>query len=76
MSCVNHGSARGLVRRFQGNEGTGRKNIYMMLAEVKRGHFLAIDEAKFLDFMITSKCGRDFGDLDCNQLGAKVDLDF
>jgi hypothetical protein len=25
--------------------------------------------------MITSKCGVDFGDLDYNQIGAKVDLD-
>jgi hypothetical protein len=64
------------VRRFQGNERTRKRKIYMMLAEVKRGHFLAIDKAKFLDFRITNKCGRDFGDLDCNQLGAKVDLDF
>jgi hypothetical protein len=47
-----------------------------MLAEVKRGHFLAIDEANFLYFTITNKCGKDVGDLDYNQLGAKVDLDF
>jgi hypothetical protein len=34
------------------------------------------DEVKFLDFMITSKCGVDFGDLDYNQLGAEVYMDF
>jgi hypothetical protein len=39
MSCVNHGSAGGLVRRFQGNKGTGGKEIYMMLVEVKEGTF-------------------------------------
>jgi hypothetical protein len=26
--------------------------------------------------MITNKCGVDFGDLDCNQLRAEVDIDF
>jgi hypothetical protein len=50
----------GLVQSFQGNEGTWRKYIYMMLAEVKNKDFLQGDEAKFLDFMITSKCGVDF----------------
>jgi hypothetical protein len=55
-----------LVWRFQGNKGTGGKNIYMMLAKVKEGTFWQGDEAKFLDSMITNKCGVDFGDLDCN----------
>jgi hypothetical protein len=54
----------------------GRREIYMMLVEVKRGTFLQGGEANFLDFMITNKCGMDFGNLDCNQLRAKVDLDF
>ncbi len=48
------------MQSFQGNEGTWRKYIYMMLAEVKNKDFLQGDEAKFLDFMITSKCGVDF----------------
>jgi hypothetical protein len=34
MSYVNHDSARGLVQSFQGNERTGRREIYMMLVEV------------------------------------------
>ncbi len=66
MRCVNHNSTGGLVWRFQGNKGTGGKNIYMMLAKVKEGTFWQGDEAKFLDSMITNKCGVDFGDLDCN----------
>jgi hypothetical protein len=41
MSYVNHDSARGLVRRFQGGEGTKRKEIYTMLVEVKKVNFLA-----------------------------------
>jgi hypothetical protein len=50
MSCVNHNYAKGLVRRFQGSEGTRRGEIYMMLAEVRRTIFWQRDEAKFLDF--------------------------
>jgi len=50
--------------------------IYMMMVEVKEGTFWQRDEAKLLDSMITNKCGVDFGNLDCNQLGAKVNLDF
>ncbi len=37
--------------RFQGSEGIGRKEIYMMLAKVKRGTFWQGDEAQSLDFM-------------------------
>jgi hypothetical protein len=33
MSCGNHDFTKGLVRRFQGSEGTKRGKIYMMLAE-------------------------------------------
>jgi hypothetical protein len=40
MSCVNHNSTKGLVRRFQGNEGTRRGKIYTMLAEEKGTNFL------------------------------------
>jgi hypothetical protein len=29
------------VKKFQGIEGMGRKNKYIMLVEVKRGHFSA-----------------------------------
>jgi hypothetical protein len=77
MSYVNHGSAGGLVRKLQGSKRVGRREIYMILAEVKRiNTFWRGDEAKFLDFMITNKCGMDFGDLDCNQLKVEVDLDF
>jgi hypothetical protein len=47
---VNHGFARGLVRRFLGSEGTRRKNIYMRLAKGKRQIFLAKNEAKFSNF--------------------------
>ncbi len=75
MSCMNHGSMQGLVWRFQGSEGMGKK-IYMMLAELEKGTLWWGNEANFLDFMITDKCGMDFGDLDCNQLRAKVDLNF
>jgi hypothetical protein len=35
MTCVNHGSASGLVRNFQGSEGMGRREIYMMLTKMK-----------------------------------------
>jgi hypothetical protein len=76
MNCVNNGSSSGLVRRFQGSERTRGRKIYMMMVEVKEGTFWQGDEAKLLDSMITNKCGVNFGDLDCNQLGAKVDLDF
>jgi hypothetical protein len=48
----------------------------MMMVKVKEGTFWQGDGAKLLDSMITNKCGVDFGNLDCNQLGAKVDLDF
>ncbi len=41
MNYVNHDFARGLVRRFQGNERMKRREIYMMLAKVKRANFLA-----------------------------------
>jgi hypothetical protein len=47
-----------------------------MLAEMKRKTFWQGDEAKFLAFMTTSKCGANFKDLDCNKLYAKVDLNF
>jgi len=49
MSYVNHGSMCGLVRRFQGSETTGRRKIYMVLIEVKRGTFWQGNEVKFLD---------------------------
>jgi hypothetical protein len=75
INCVNHNSAQGLVWRFQWSEGMGRKEIYMMLVKMNKGNLWQGDEAKFLDFMIIDKCGVDFGDLDYNQLGAKVDLD-
>jgi hypothetical protein len=41
LSYVIHGSARGLVRRFQGSEGTRRREVYTMRVEVKRADFLA-----------------------------------
>jgi hypothetical protein len=41
MNYVNHDFARGLVRRFQGNERMKRREIYMMLVKVKRANFLA-----------------------------------
>jgi hypothetical protein len=66
MNCVNHGSAGGLVKRFQGSKEIGRRKVYMMLVEVKKRTFWQGDEAKFLAFMITNKCGMDFRDLDCN----------
>jgi hypothetical protein len=47
-----------------------------MPSKVKESTFWRGDEAKFLDYMITCKRGVDFGDLDCNQLGVEVDLDF
>jgi hypothetical protein len=50
MSCVNHDSARGLVRRFQGNEGTRRRNIYMRLVERRRQIFGEEMKLSFLDF--------------------------
>jgi len=37
---VNHDSARGFVRRFQGSEGMMRGGIYMMLAKKKGSKFL------------------------------------
>jgi hypothetical protein len=36
---VNHDFVRGLVRRFQGSEGTRRGKIYMILVEEKEGDF-------------------------------------
>jgi hypothetical protein len=32
---VNHGSTKGLMKRFQGSEGTKKGGIYMMLAKEK-----------------------------------------
>jgi hypothetical protein len=40
MSGVNHGFARGLVRRFQGSEGMRKREIYMMLVKLKKADFL------------------------------------
>jgi len=37
-----------------------KRNIYEV-AKVKDADFLRRDEAKFLVFMITNKCGIDFG---------------
>jgi hypothetical protein len=37
MSCVNHGSTRGLVGRFLGSKGTRIGGIYVMLAEENKG---------------------------------------
>jgi hypothetical protein len=37
MSCVNHGSARRLVGRFQGSEGMRIGRVYMMLVEEHGG---------------------------------------
>jgi hypothetical protein len=39
MSCVNHGFAKGLVKRFQGSERMRRRGIYMMLAKEKEADF-------------------------------------
>jgi hypothetical protein len=41
MSGVNHGYARGLVKRFQGSERMRRREIYIyiMLAERKKVDF-------------------------------------
>jgi hypothetical protein len=36
MNYVNHGSTRGLVRKFQGSEGMRNGGIYMMLVEENR----------------------------------------
>jgi hypothetical protein len=47
---VNHGFARGLVRRFQGSKGMRRRNIYMRLVEGGKLIFWQRNEAKFLDF--------------------------
>jgi hypothetical protein len=63
-----------ISEEISGEQRDGEK--YMMLAKVKSSTFWRGDEAKFLDFMMTNKCGVDFRDLDCNQLRAKVDLDF
>jgi hypothetical protein len=52
-----------------------RKDIKSWLRR-RNVEFWRGDEAKFIDFMITNKCGIDFGDLDCNKLGAKINMDF
>jgi hypothetical protein len=33
MCCVNHGSTKGLARRFMGSEGTRMGGVYLMLAK-------------------------------------------
>jgi hypothetical protein len=48
MSYVNHDSAGGLVRNFQGSEGMWRKEGYMKQAKRKKGR--AFGEAKKLSF--------------------------
>jgi hypothetical protein len=60
MSCGNHDSMRGLVKRFQGIKGMRRRKKYMMLVEEKGGKFF-VEEMKlsFLIFMITNKCVMD-----------------
>jgi hypothetical protein len=40
MCYVNHESARGLVGRFLGSEGTRIRGVYMMLVEEYKGKFL------------------------------------
>jgi hypothetical protein len=47
----------------------------MKLSEMKEVNFWRGDEAKFLVFMMIRMCEDDL-ELDCNQLGAKVDMDF
>jgi hypothetical protein len=47
----------------------------MMLAEVKEADFWQRNEVKFFVFMIIKKCGIDL-EIDYNQLGAEVDLNF
>jgi hypothetical protein len=37
MSCVNHGSVRGLIGRFLESEGMRIRRIYMMLAKENKG---------------------------------------
>jgi len=39
MNSVNHYSVKGLVRRFERSKGMKRREIYMMLAKVKRRTF-------------------------------------
>jgi hypothetical protein len=63
------------VWSFQGSEGMWRTNIYMKLSEMKEVDFWRGDEAKFLVFMMIRMCEDDL-ELDCNQLGTKVDMDF
>ncbi len=75
MSYVNHDFARGLVRSFQGNRGTRKREIHMMLVEVKEADFWQKDEAKFLVLKIIKTCGVDL-EVDCNQLWTEVDLNF
>jgi hypothetical protein len=59
MNNVKHNSARGLVRRFQGNEGSWGGKRYTRLTEEKKG-LLARKEAKFLVFFII-RCGVALG---------------
>ncbi len=47
----------------------------MMLVEVQEADFWQRDEAKFLVFKIIKTCAVDL-EVDCNQLGAEVDLNF
>jgi len=75
MSYVNHDFARGLVQSFQGNRGTRKREIHMMLVEVKEADFWQRDEAKFLVLKIIKTCGVDL-EVDCNQLCTEVDLNF
>jgi hypothetical protein len=37
---VNHGSTKGLARRFLGSEGTKIRGVYMMLAKEYKGKVL------------------------------------
>jgi hypothetical protein len=72
---VNHSYVGELVWSSHGNEGTKRRETYMMLAKVKEANFWQRDEAKFLIFMIIKTCGVDL-EVDCNQLGVEIDLNF
>jgi len=59
---VNHGFSGGSVGAFRGARGGGEEKIYIKLAKKERMQtFGRGDEIKFLDFMITIKCGVDFG---------------
>jgi hypothetical protein len=37
MRCVNHGSTRGLARRFKGSEGMRSEGVYMRLVDKNKG---------------------------------------